>query len=911
LLPLQREYSRGARRLTDLAHPVGRSLPDGRTQVTFLRAAAAPGRVSRRRGVGHALSVLAVCLLVGGSARRDLARAQSVPSLGIELPDRKTTRPLDDVTILGATTDGELVVSDGDGRPYFRAPSSARVTFRAGGSLGTHIVRQLAATGRELAQTTFVVADHTRLEEDTGSFQKLFGLALDTMTVQRPGGDDGAPRGGHDPRKWRGRTYQLFVPWVLDHAQTSKGMAFVSPHIRDGVLLFRDAQKADGMIWSFFKDDDGTRGYWDTAYGPLGYARHDGGLLFARQPVDNHSEYEFVDMLFRAWQASGDDGFMRQSLAAAIRALDYAIHDPVRYSTRFGLLKRPYSVDSWDFQIEDAYLVQDSLAPTMTIDKQKTKFGVFFGDNTGYIAACRRLATMLRKAGRQREASAFETRAAQLDERLRKVSWNGRYFRHFVEEDDSVQRDLGVDEASQIAQANMYSLNRGIASDQAAAILRTYATLRGQLPRGSPGEWYAIYPPFGRGVGRPEETWQYMNGGVSGHAASELARGAFAHGFESYGTDILRRSLALAERTDEKIHFAYTGAFPPPPAPQVFTPVSLRDVANMDTEAPSPGHGHGWMDERAGNDLARAPRTKLTAGGAPFVLLDPARNERRAVVAVARRAGYPRQVELPIAGRAGAVYLLHATHTGAGADQSSIAAALTFRYADGSERGLYLVRDEHVVGWWYPQLRRPHAGVAWRGPNQQTGDVGLSWYALANPRPDLAIRSIVLDASVSGAVYALAGLTLADRMPTRKRDVVSYGGPDNWSGSNMVLALIEGLAGVRDTDRGFDGAEVSPRWAATDARRATVVARYGASRGYVAYRFEHTRDQRRLALTLTGNGRGFRARLLLPPGTTPGSVSLDGQPAALLSARIESSTYAELDVPAGVHDVVLHYHKAP
>jgi hypothetical protein len=554
---------------------------------------------------------------------------------GIELTERTLLRPLDTVTLVGAR-EGTIVVSDGDGREYARvavpSEASGHVRFRVGGSLGTHTVRNVVATGELAAQTTFTVDAATRFEEDTGRFQELYQMAFDTMTVRRPGGDDGAPEGGHDARTWRGRAYQLYVVWVLDHAQTSKGMAYVSPFIRDGVALFRDAQKPDGMIWSFFRSDDGLRGYWDTAYGPLGYAWHDGGLLFARQPVENHSEYEFVNMLYLAWQATGDDAFMKQSLTAAVRALDYAPSDPVRYSSRFGLLKRPYSVDSWDFQVEDAYLVQGSLSPTTTIDKQRTKFGIFFGDNTGYIHACRLLAIMLAQAGREPEAARFVERARELSTRLRQVAWNGRFFRHFLDEDESVVRDLGVDEASQIAQANAYSLNRGLPHDQAAAILRSYGELQGRLPPGSPGEWYAIYPPFGRGVGPADKTWQYMNGGVSGHAAGELARGAYEHGFEAYGTSVLARSAALAKKTDGKLHFAYTGAFPPPPKLQTFVPIDLTQVANMDTASPS--SGHAWMDERPGNDIARLPAGKLTAGAArcspwPAVLAIRARSSCR------------------------------------------------------------------------------------------------------------------------------------------------------------------------------------------------------------------------------------------------------------------------------------------
>jgi len=845
------------------------------------------------------LAVLSCCFAHGPAAQRG-------PVLAVEEARGHTVRPLDTVAVVGAHT-GTLVVSDGTGRVYLRAQAGPRVSFVVGGSLGTHTVRLLSASGSPETETQFEVDAETLFEEDSGRFQALYQMAHDTMTVRRPGDDDGAPAGGHDVRVWRGQSYRLYNVWLLDHAQTSKGMAYVSPHIRDGAALFRDAQRPDGMIWSFFQADDGRRGYWDTAYGPLGYAWHDGGQLFARQPVDNHSDYQFVELLFIAWQASGDDRFMKDSLDAALRALDYGVTSAVRYSSRFGLLKRPYCIDSWDFQADDAYLVRDSLAPTMTIDPARTKFGVFFGDNTGYIHASRLLAIMLAHAGRDADGERVSARADQLASRLRALSWNGQFFRHFVEEDASVKRDFGVDEQTQLAQANAYSLNRSLPHDQAAAIVRSYQALRERLPSGSPGEWYAIYPPFPRGFGPPDKIWQYMNGGVSGHAAGELARGALTHGFEAYGVSVLERSAALAARTDGKIHFTYTGSLPTAPVRQEFTPVDLRQAANMDTVAPSAGHA--WMDETAGNDLAALPAGELRVGDTPFQIVDPAQNQRRAVVAVARQRGYPNRVELRLnAARAASVYLLHTVQRNAAGDgRQDVAAGLTFRYTDGSERGAYLKRGQHVAGWWYPELSGAAAGVAWRGPNQKTGDVGLSWCALDNPEPDKPIAAIVLSAAVTGDVYALAGLTLADRKPDQRPSVISYGGPDNWAGATMLAALIQGLGGVLDTDRAYTRAELSPRWSATPVRRARVLARYGASRGYVGYDFEHDSESRSIAIVLTGSGQHVRVRVLLPADTTLESVTLDGARVHAALTRIESARYVELDVTAGVHRLVVHY----
>src|SRR5690348_5051274 len=95
--------------------------------------------------------------------------------------------------------------------------------------------------------------------------------------------------------------------------------------------------------------------------------------------------------------------------------------------------------------------------------------------------------------------------------------------------------ELGVDASKQVSLSNAYSLNRGLEHDQCVAIIKTYLGIKGNLLEGSPGEWFTIYPPFGKGLDGHSRQWQYMNGSVTPIVAGELARGAFEHGFESYG----------------------------------------------------------------------------------------------------------------------------------------------------------------------------------------------------------------------------------------------------------------------------------------------------------------------------------------------------------------------------------------
>ncbi len=303
-----------------------------------------------------------------------------------------------------------------------------------------------------------------------------------------------------------------------------------------------------------------------------------------------------------------------------------------------------------------------------------------------------------------------------------------------------------------------------------------------------------------------------------------------------------------------------------------------------------------WMAERAGggNDLRNRPTGDQRFADTPFRTADPATNGRKAVLAVGPElTGLPARVEIPIDASAGALYLLHAASR---IGPAGIACALTFIYADGSEHSVYLHTRTHISGWWFPGgLAHRDGGVAWRGANGACGDVGIHWVALANPQPGKAIARIAFAPSSDGAVYGLVGLTLADRMPYNESPPVSHGGPDNWAGGTCMLALIEGMAGVRDDASAYSAVTLSPRWTAAGVASAAVTARYGASRGYVAYRWSHDADRRRNLLSATGSAGRCRVRILLPTGARAGTAEIDGRTVAVASEQVGDSRYAVLD----------------
>jgi hypothetical protein len=811
----------------------------------------------------------------------------------------KAAAPLDPLTIVGAvgTT---ISIKDGAGREYAKFNVQPQVTFIVCGSLGTHTITVFDKKGKETGQIKFNVDAKTNLS-DGGKFENLFNLLYKGMCVYNPD--------GYDKITVDGKDYHYFVNWVLDNNETGKGMQYFQPYASDMVDLFSKYQCKDGMIWSFVEKDDGNPGYFEQRNADLHYAlRTSSKSHFVRQPNENHVEYLFVDLMYTAWKANGNTEWMKSKLSTAARALDYSITDTLRWSKKYKLLKRPLTIDSWDFQVDDEYTPDYAIGKTMALVPGKTKFGVYFGDNTGYADACDQLAEMMNYVGQTVDAEKYKKRSTEIRNALNALSWNGKFFTHFIDEDASVKRDLGVDMKSQIAQGNCYSINRRLPHEQCKAIIETYLNLKKNLPMGSPGEWYAIYPPFEKGFGSHNEKWQYMNGGVASHAAGELARGAYENGYENYASDILLRLLDLGNKYGDgkRIWFAYTGSIPPAPAAPNYTLINIAKQANMDLWVRQSPKAKPWAEEREGNDLRNIPTGDQTFAGIKFNIVNPDQNEHRSVIAVSNRKGYPQQIEVPINASVPTVYLLH-TIVDMGSE--NIAGSVTFQYFDGSTKSQYIIGGKHLSGWWYPSLSTDNSGIAWRGTNPECLNIGLSWFALANPSPEKKIEKLIFKCSADKGIYMVVGITLADKEHYVAPKPESYGGPDNWAASLAMSALIEGMAGCKNEDLMYRVVRLSPRWTSASVNNVKVISRFAASQGYIAYQYKNDVASKQLQLFTTGSGEKANMHILLPSGvSTVQSVLIDEKPVTYAISQVEQSKYVDftLSLPSN-KSIVIQY----
>ncbi len=436
------------------------------------------------------------------------------------------------VTVPGYSGAAAVTVADGRGTTWRQTVtvSAGVATLRQTvlGALGAHGVL-VEIDGRVAGLATAALRSDAQTALVTGQprFDRLLPMVRGFMDQDM----SDYTFGDHTVHGYRSPDSNLL--WLRDHVHQSKGFAYWEPDMRSLLDQFRRFQHADGAF-----DDYMANFSW--------------GEVRGRTAVEADNEYLFIEGVYRAWQATGDDRWMAAQIAAMESGLQYILTSPDRWDSAHQLVKRPFTVDTWDFEYGPMTTSPDGKpAPRHWIDAD-TKWSIFHGDNTGYAHSMRLLAAMYLRLGNGRRAAYWEDQAAGIMARLNALAWNGTFYRHMVHLVPVAVP--GVDEAQQLSLSNAYALNRSVLSDdQAAAIIGEYA--RRYEARGATfAEWYSIDPPFPAGSLSTADGWgkqpgEYVNGGIMPLVGGELARGALTHGAERYGLDILQRYYSLIDGT--------------------------------------------------------------------------------------------------------------------------------------------------------------------------------------------------------------------------------------------------------------------------------------------------------------------------------------------------------------------------
>ena len=339
-----------------------------------------------------------------------------------------------------------------------------------------------------------------------------------------------------------GRKMMVNKNWIRDHVHVLKAMRHWEYDYAGYVDFTLAHQRADGCILELVKQADDS--HWRYAAPESRKFFPDDNLAMCRLDIEADVEYLLVEGATYCYRISGDDAWLARALPRLEKAIDYMTSDPKRWDAAHGLVKRGYTIDTWDFTYEPASVTNRTLTSA-------TPQAIMHGDNSGVYQAMTQLAWLNDRLGRAAKATAWRARADALKAAMYKHLWNGRFFFH--------QLPLNVPpvdahERERLSLSAAYDMNRGLMP--VADCRRTIEEFRRRRQTTDCfAEWFTVDPPYDFTFAR-HPRGDYVNGGVCLFTAGELAKAALENGYEAYGWDILVRVKEMAAR-DGTLYFLY------------------------------------------------------------------------------------------------------------------------------------------------------------------------------------------------------------------------------------------------------------------------------------------------------------------------------------------------------------------
>lgn len=393
----------------------------------------------------------------------------------------------------------------------------------------------------------------TRFGKGTGEYGEFFASLENMLRNKSPEGQ---------AIQLNGKKYNLLVTWIRDHVHVLKAMKYFMEDTRSGLELFLEQQTPEGLFYDYiYPLDDGVLNRLNFFQRRFTKVFPKDKKQMHRLPVEADVEYLVVEGVYAAWQSTGDTSFLRKWLPALEKAMYYVKSDTIRWSKRYQLAKRGYTIDTWDFQYlpftRQQYSARFGDASQAIMDiKDTTYMGIMHGDNSGMYAACRQLSRMHAALGHIGMSEVWDREAELYRARANTLLWNGKYYKHYLPDGEKPPY-IKFDIENQLSLSNPYDINRGMPDESMSeSIIQTYLDLKEKHKSQSFAEWYSLYPSVAPDWSGHEEG-TYVNGGILTVTAGELSKAAFQHGYESYGVDILQRLHQLSKKSDNFLYACY------------------------------------------------------------------------------------------------------------------------------------------------------------------------------------------------------------------------------------------------------------------------------------------------------------------------------------------------------------------
>jgi len=337
--------------------------------------------------------------------------------------------------------------------------------------------------------------------------------------------------------------------WIRDHVHVMKAMRHWEYDTSSFLNFIIDTQREDGQYYEMIKQLDDK--HWSFVNKDCYVIYPDDNLALIRLELEADIEYLVVEGAVYHYKTTGDDEWLKRVLPRLEKGIRYVTSDPKRWDKEHGLVKRPFTIDTWDFTpLPDSH-------ENRRIEPH-TPMSVMHGDNSGVYQAMHLLAWLNRRLQNEEAARQWEARAQDIRANMRRYLWNGKFFIHQLH-----LHHGGIDrkESERLSLSNTYDVNRGVTDlSESRSIIEEYRRRRKTTALFA--EWFTVDPPYEQFANFKKGN--YVNGAVSPFTAGELAKAAFQNGYEAYGWDIVKRFMKLVERDGCPYFLYYPDSSPQP-----------------------------------------------------------------------------------------------------------------------------------------------------------------------------------------------------------------------------------------------------------------------------------------------------------------------------------------------------------
>lgn len=330
--------------------------------------------------------------------------------------------------------------------------------------------------------------------------------------------------------------------WIRDHVHMMKAFRHWEYDLKSFLQYIIDRQTEEGFYFELIKQM--TDEHWKMVNPDCYKLFPEDSVALVRLELEADVEYLVVEGAWQYYRATGDLDWIKSILPSLEKSIEYMTSAPKRWSKEYGLVIRPFTIDTWDFTND----------PRVSADRRihdDEPMSIMHGDNSGVYAAMNILAFFNDKFGNKDKALSWRARAEQLKSNMFKHLWNGKFFMHQLHIGHK-----GVDdkESERLSLSNGYDMNRGVTNlMESRAIIQEYIDRRKTTKAFA--EWFSIDPPYSRYLKYP--AGEYVNGAISPFTAGEVALAAFNNGYEEYGWDIISRMMVIAEK-EKRVNFLYS-----------------------------------------------------------------------------------------------------------------------------------------------------------------------------------------------------------------------------------------------------------------------------------------------------------------------------------------------------------------